>query len=81
MSEHPERFNPDACAICGNAPGPNKALALDHCHLTGIFRGLLCGSCNIALGFFRDKVTSLKAAVVYLEGFLALSLQEAALDV
>ena len=41
------------CAICGR-PEKNKALAVDHDHDTGEIRGLLCGYCNVRLGWF-DK--------------------------
>lgn len=57
------------CAICGN-PNPRKTdsgLVVDHCHATGKVRGLLCHSCNTALGHLRDSVENLKAAIVYLE--------------
>ena len=34
-----------ACGICGSIPGPgDKKLAVDHNHLTGIVRGLLCSA-------------------------------------
>ncbi len=41
------------CAICGRTED-NKALAVDHDHDTGEIRGLLCGYCNVRLGWF-DK--------------------------
>lgn len=53
------------CAICFRKQ-ENKSLAIDHCHLTGKVRGLLCSDCNIMLGFARDNVETLKSAVVYL---------------
>lgn len=42
-------------------------LVVDHCHSTGHIRGLLCPSCNKALGFARDSVDILKDLVEYLE--------------
>jgi hypothetical protein len=33
----------DACAVCRRAGVP---LEVDHCHVTGWIRGLLCKSCN-----------------------------------
>ena len=44
------------CAICG-APPKTRRLAWDHNHLTGQSRGLLCGSCNIRLGWFEKLLT------------------------
>lgn len=42
-------------------------LVVDHCHVTGRIRGLLCSSCNKALGFAQDSVDILKSLVEYLE--------------
>lgn len=50
------------CAICGL---PEKAI--DHNHATGEVRGLLCGSCNTGLGFFRDSPKLLRKAAEYLK--------------
>ena len=50
------------CAICDK----ETSLNLDHCHLTGKFRGMLCTSCNTGLGFFKDNVENLRRAVSYL---------------
>lgn len=55
------------CAICGTFHEYAAALAVDHCHSTGKVRGLLCRSCNTALGFLKDDVALLRAAIDYLE--------------
>lgn len=58
----------DRCAICGHLPAPDEEpLAVDHDHLTGFNRGLLCRSCNHGLGCFRDSSEFLRAAALYLE--------------
>ena len=58
----------DGCAICGgvNDP-PGRRLAIDHDHVTGQVRGLLCYRCNSAIGLFKDDVTVLRRAILYLE--------------
>lgn len=58
------------CAICGAENGlvTRKAkLAIDHDHTTGAIRGLLCMSCNTALGNLRDDPALLRAAADYIE--------------
>ena len=58
------------CAICGAESGllTRKAkLAIDHDHATGAIRGLLCMSCNTALGNLRDDPALLRAAADYIE--------------
>ena len=55
------------CYICERATGQRKKLSVDHCHDTGIVRGLLCTSCNRnVLGHLRDDVDALARAQDYL---------------
>jgi hypothetical protein len=51
------------CSICKSETG----LCIDHDHRTGNVRGLLCNSCNIGLGFFKDDLQLLKTAIKYLK--------------
>ncbi len=53
------------CKICGQVEN-YKLLAVDHCHTTGHIRGLLCGSCNRGIGYFRDSQDLLLKAIEYL---------------
>lgn len=69
--EFEERFNEQgrACAICGSTGSQRKGsstMAADHCHTTGVFRGVLCHKCNIALGLFEDNPILLAVARDYL---------------
>ena len=55
-----------ACAICRNS-GQQRALAVDHDHVTSAIRGLLCDRCNPMLGYARDDIAILEAAIEYLK--------------
>lgn len=56
------------CAICKQTESVSRYtnLAVDHCHATGKVRGLLCATCNRALGMFRDDRSILQNAIDYL---------------
>jgi hypothetical protein len=58
------------CAICKTLP-KNKGLQVDHDHLTANVRGLLCGTCNRSLGFFKDNPFLLNNAKRYLNAPLS----------
>lgn len=55
------------CAICKKPHTENKRMAVDHCHVTGEIRGLLCQKCNMALGLFNHDFAILHAAISYLD--------------
>lgn len=63
------------CAICNEVPD-NHSLAVDHDHACcsgktscgSCVRGLLCRTCNSAIGFFRDDAAMLARAIQYIKG-------------
>jgi hypothetical protein len=56
------------CKICGrHRRNFTNALAVDHNHVTGKVRGLLCKNCNQGLGYFKDNVELLIKAIEYLK--------------
>jgi hypothetical protein len=56
------------CAICGiHQDKVSRWFAVDHNHITGQIRGLLCLECNNGIGKLKDSVINLKKAINYLE--------------
>jgi hypothetical protein len=57
-----------ACKICGSTDSKrgNKFLLVDHNHETDEIRGLLCNSCNVAIGLLGDNISTLQNAITYL---------------
>jgi Recombination endonuclease VII len=52
------------CAICRKRS--KERLCVDHCHVTGVIRGLLCRKCNFGLGSLCEDQRALVAALAYL---------------
>ena len=59
------------CAICGFADRTDstKFPMVDHCHKSGVVRGLLCARCNFAVGLFDDDPGRARKAADYLALF------------
>lgn len=60
------------CVICSQPEtvimnGEVKDLAVDHCHETGKIRGLLCNSCNDALGHLFEDPRRIKSLMKYVK--------------
>lgn len=51
------------CAICSS----KRKLQVDHDHKTGKVRGLLCFSCNVGIGNFKENEQFLERAILYLK--------------
>lgn len=60
------------CAICKKPEvargrgGSIRRLAVDHDHIDGRVRGLLCSLCNCLIGWAQDDLGTLQAAITYL---------------
>ena len=58
----------NCCAICKKHKDAfTKSLAVDHCHLSGKVRGLLCINCNRAIGNLKDSIENARNLMTYLE--------------
>lgn len=62
------------CAICNQCetckdPRHDRVrrLSIDHCHVTNKVRGLLCHSCNTAIGKLKDDTVLLEKAIAYIK--------------
>lgn len=56
----------NSCCIClAKFTESNKPM-VDHCHSTGVVRGLLCNKCNVCLGYWKDSPMNLIRAEQYL---------------
>mgnify|MGYP000629387153 CR=1 FL=1 len=59
------------CAICKQPESmEGRSLCVDHSHLTGDVRGLLCSNCNRGIGLLKDSPELLRNAFHYLTGAL-----------
>jgi hypothetical protein len=56
-----------ACAVCGSDDWLTRVPHIDHDHITGKVRGVVCRKCNLALGHLGDDLNTAKSMVRYLE--------------
>lgn len=57
------------CKICNiDEVKLTKKLAVDHDHKTGFIRGLLCHSCNVAIGLLQESAEIIEKAAKYING-------------
>ena len=60
----------ERCACCKTQEFGARGPCVDHCHVTGVIRGILCNSCNAGLGLLGDTAEDLRRALTYLEKVL-----------
>jgi hypothetical protein len=58
----------NVCAICGERPEVEARMHVDHDHVTGELRGVLCSRCNHAIGLLREDPALFARAATYLRG-------------
>ena len=58
--------NQDLDSNLGNTNIKYNTAVIDHCHTTGVVRGILCNECNRGLGYFKDNKMNLYKAAEYL---------------
>lgn len=71
---HLKNTQNNLCLVC-NMPESDidkrtmlpRELSVDHCHTTGKVRGLLCKTCNLGLGYFKDSPQLLERALLYIK--------------
>lgn len=54
------------CHACGAKSIEGKKMHVDHCHETNDVRGVLCFTCNVALGNVQDSIARLEKLIFYL---------------
>lgn len=54
------------CECCGE---PYAKPSVDHCHTSGIIRGVLCQACNSGIGQFKNSADRLRKAADYLDRY------------
>lgn len=83
VEEYKERLAAQGgiCTICGRPPNPGgvraaSRLHVDHDHVAGQNRDLICLNCNRGLGYFKDNPALMRAAAEYIERHRATVPQE-----
>lgn len=62
------------CAVCEQHQTElSRKLVVDHCHSSQIVRGLLCHSCNTALGLLKEKTKTMHNLINYTNKFSELA--------
>ena len=68
LEEFTQLFNSqnNVCAICKGTEWKNKRPYVDHNHITGEIRGIICHKCNIAIGMIKEDINIAQSIIQYL---------------
>jgi hypothetical protein len=75
IQAHPEALNAyilnhsGRCDVCDQTCPTERRLCVDHCHETGLVRGMVCQDCNVAAGRLRDDWRRAVSMARYLKAF------------
>ena len=59
-----------SCMICGiEEKDLKRKLCIDHNHTNNQVRGVLCSSCNLGIGYFKDDINLIEKAIQYLDQY------------
>ena len=64
------------CEICHS----KDSLVVDHCHTSGVVRGVLCSPCNTAIGLMKEDPERLQAAIEYVKQAAMMKAEAAAAE-
>lgn len=53
------------CPCCGRTN--RRKMVMDHDHVTGRIRGVICSGCNTGIGSLGDTIEGVRRALAYLE--------------
>jgi hypothetical protein len=69
LNEYEEKLQAqkEKCCICGGSNYKGIALAVDHNHITGRVRGLLCNRCNTVIGLIEESPDLLQEMSQYMK--------------
>lgn len=57
------------CAICCGSASEKRTFHIDHDHITGKVRGILCHSCNTTIGFVNEDIGRLNKIIDYIKKY------------
>jgi len=69
LAETKPEYEVFQCPICQKTtiPSLTSKVVLDHDHANGRVRGWICDSCNTGIGRFKDDISLLERAIIFLK--------------